>query len=346
MKTLFKGCALAALVLCVGGQVDAKTHAAKHPSKADAADAAATDPAPTADESGSAALAPEEAAFFTALGHRLTDAATAYQAYVSRASALDGRFANGQSVQAALKVGEDYNPHQLQEGVVAYAAVLALRNQTFVEGVRAQARASQISGLIDQPDAVLRIRGADQAAMEVSATLRAQAQALLAAGRLIHQAAYTVQHQAWSKASVSEPARVLASAKALAARVSAADDRAKRRLLDSLAAAPMSGPAGSAPAPEVVQGLALAAVAILGGAGDGQEARLEPLLQDARGSDCLAMAKMNLNQCLAVAGPQYEDVFCLGQHAVEETGQCLAAASGRAPAYSGSDRGAGDVASR
>jgi hypothetical protein len=35
------------------------------------------------------------------------------------------------------------------------------------------------------------------------------------------------------------------------------------------------------------------------------------------------MAKLNLYQCLAVARPHYEDVFCLGQHALEETGHCL-----------------------
>jgi hypothetical protein len=35
------------------------------------------------------------------------------------------------------------------------------------------------------------------------------------------------------------------------------------------------------------------------------------------------MAKLNLYQCLAVAKPHYEDVFCLGQHAMIDTGHCL-----------------------
>jgi hypothetical protein len=35
------------------------------------------------------------------------------------------------------------------------------------------------------------------------------------------------------------------------------------------------------------------------------------------------MAKLNLYQCLAVAKPNYEDVFCMGQHGMADTGACL-----------------------
>ena len=35
------------------------------------------------------------------------------------------------------------------------------------------------------------------------------------------------------------------------------------------------------------------------------------------------MAKLDLYQCMAVAGPQYEDIYCLGQHALADTGQCV-----------------------
>jgi hypothetical protein len=76
-----------------------------------------------------------------------------------------------------------------------------------------------------------------------------------------------------------------------------------------------------------VRGLALAALAILGRTGDDKEANFEALLHDATGADCLKMAKLNLNQCLAVAGPHYEDVYCAGRHGVGETGGCVAAAA-------------------
>jgi hypothetical protein len=42
----------------------------------------------------------------------------------------------------------------------------------------------------------------------------------------------------------------------------------------------------------------------------------------------MKMAKLNLYQCLAVAGPHYEDVYCLGQHALSDTAQCVSDAVG------------------
>ena len=45
-------------------------------------------------------------------------------------------------------------------------------------------------------------------------------------------------------------------------------------------------------------------------------------------SFCLNMAKLNLYQCLAVSKPHYEDVFCLGQHILIDTGACVVKAAG------------------
>ena len=47
------------------------------------------------------------------------------------------------------------------------------------------------------------------------------------------------------------------------------------------------------------------------------------MLADDTDKTCLNMSKLNLYQCLAVAGPWYEDIFCLGEHALGETAQCL-----------------------
>ena len=79
----------------------------------------------------------------------------------------------------------------------------------------------------------------------------------------------------------------------------------------------------------MAKGLALAALMVLGDADEAHLTRLSPLLlQDAKNADCLNMAKLNLFQCLSVAGPEYEDVFCLGEHAMTDTGQCVVRAAG------------------
>ncbi len=280
-------------------------------------------PAPQ-DEKSAAELSPDESAFFAALGHRITDAASAYERYVRGASAIEAKFADAESIQTALNTGEAYHPRQLQEGQIAYAAVLALRDEAFVQGVRHWT--GDGARLIADPNLALRISGADEAAMDVAGALRAQAKALLASGGALDRAAYEVQHQSWSRGAVDQPDKVLAGAKATAARFSTADVDGEHRLLQSLVSAPQSSADGATVSPAVVQGLALAALAIMGQAGDASEQAFEPLLHDVRNADCLRMAKMNLNQCLAVAGPQYEDVFCLGKHAVGETAQCLISA--------------------
>jgi hypothetical protein len=75
----------------------------------------------------------------------------------------------------------------------------------------------------------------------------------------------------------------------------------------------------------VGRGLALAALAAVGAADD-QAA--ETLLNDPECASCLRMSKLNLFQCLAVAKPWYEDVFCLGQHGLIDTGDCIYVAAG------------------
>lgn len=73
----------------------------------------------------------------------------------------------------------------------------------------------------------------------------------------------------------------------------------------------------------VKNALAIAALAMLG-AGDGDHAPvLSQLLDDGVGANCLGLTKLNLYQCLAVAKPNYEDVFCIGQHELMDTGSCL-----------------------
>ena len=275
-----------------------------------------------------AALTPEENAFFAVLGARVTNAASAYETYVRRATAIDARFADAAAVQKAVKAGAAYQPQQLQEGIVAYAALLALRNDAFVEGVKNLRDPSFADRLTSSPQAVLNVRGADEAASDVAGALRAQGAALLAAGKSITQAAYDVQGQSWSKTPVSDPKGVLADAKEAAAQPRTASVPAKERLLASLVDAPQAPASPTASgAPDVVRGLALAALAIMGRTGDDKEANFEALLHDATGADCLKMAKLNLNQCLAVAGPHYEDVYCTGRHGVGETASCVAAAA-------------------
>ena len=90
----------------------------------------------------------------------------------------------------------------------------------------------------------------------------------------------------------------------------------------------MGAEGGAAFTPVTVRATALAALAVLGAAGDDDVAKLDKVLNEKKSAFCMKMAKLNLYQCLAVAGPHYEDVFCLGQHALIDTAQCVNDAAG------------------
>jgi hypothetical protein len=358
MKSLVYGGAAAALLVGLALQAhaeiavrDAPVHAVplEEDGDAPAADAPAVKveaPAPVAKDEpapvkalvppkAAPALTPEESAFFTALGQRVTDAASAYENYVRRAGGIDPAFNDAGAVRRAVKLGAAYHPGQLEEGIVAYAALIALRNPAFVDGVRAIQNPAFADSLAAHPEQVMQVRGAAAAAADAAGVLKAQGEALIAAGKAVAKAAYDIQAQPWSKSPVADPKAVLDETKTSADQMRIATVPSKEKLLDSLVAAPQVPAASAAPAPDVVRGLALAALAILGRTGDGKEAEYEALLHDASSADCLKMAKLNLNQCLAVAGPNYEDAYCAGRHAVSDTGACIAHAAAGGPAPDG-----------
>ena len=83
----------------------------------------------------------------------------------------------------------------------------------------------------------------------------------------------------------------------------------------------------------VNRALTIAALALLGEGGETNLPTLTSLLDDGDGQRCLQMSKLNLYQCLAVAKPHYEDVFCVGQHVLMDTGQCIGKMSSNALSF-------------
>ena len=80
--------------------------------------------------------------------------------------------------------------------------------------------------------------------------------------------------------------------------------------------------------PVVTRALVLAALAVLGRTGD--ESTIHAILYEPDTRQCFNFAKLNLFQCIAVAGPRYEDVFCLAEHGLKETANCRSNASTKA----------------
>lgn len=278
-----------------------------------------------------------------ALAGYVIDQASAYATYLRKATAISPMFPDGPSVAEALRVGAHSERHQMQQGVVAYAAVIALQDPTFVATVREFAshpsQRDTIAGyILANPDYVMTLTGHDSAAGLIVATLNDQAGRLRTTGDQVKQMSLDIQRKAaWSKKYVPDPDQRLSDVKQLSASPIAADDDLKAQLLQAATgAAPLTltGPPVVPPYSQaVVRGMALAALAILGKASDANMDYVMPLLVNDNDGYCFNMSKLNLYQCLAVARPYYEDMYCLGLHALADTAQCVSAEIGQpAPA--------------
>ena len=276
-----------------------------------------------------------------ALSGGVIQAAGAYRLYMRRAGDISPAFIDGRAVEQSLVAGVGYEPHQFLRGAIAYGALVALQSPQFVAGVRTYAvdpegRRSLAAKLLADPNYAQALPSADAAAGLISAALQADAARVRHAGELVKQAAYDVQHQNWSKGEVADRDGRLANAKVMSSQPISAPQEDVARLSSAVNGPGSAGVStlemvGADPLPApytavVSRALALAALAALGSAND--DAALQPLFEERTGDFCLSMAKLNVYQCLSVAKPYYEDVFCLGQHVLLDTAQCVSKAAG------------------
>ncbi len=261
-------------------------------------------------------------------------AASAFSAYMDKASGVSSRFTGGESVAQALKTGAAYEPSLFLEGMIGFGAMAAMQDGRFIHGVEAAAaqagdRQALAERIAAQPELVLQFEGAPEAAGHVQAALHSRVASLLGTAGQVKQAAYAIQHQSWSTVRVVDGSARLLQLKAISSSRFTPSDGDNAHLIQVVAGSSQSaGVEAAQPTPTVLRALALAAEADLGAAKDGDLPKLQPLLAERATTDCLRIAKLNLYQCMAVAGPQYEDVFCLGQHELMDTAQCVTKAVG------------------
>ena len=220
---------------------------------------------------------------------------------------------------------------------------MALQDRAFVEGVRVYAKdpvqRRQIAyEILKDPAYAVGIQGSASAAGLVIGALGSDAQRLYDNGKNVKQAAYEIQKQPWSKVDVPGRDARLAQAKSVsAAAMTGSVDETARLQQASSGGASLGAPAATAVAPPytptVIRALAVAALAALGEAGDANVTTVMGLVTEPNIGMCMNMSKLNLYQCLAVARPHYEDVFCLGQHGMMDTGRCMIRAAGLPEPY-------------
>lgn len=249
--------------------------------------------------------------------------AQALESYLRNARLIDSRMSGPAAVNAGLDLGAAHDPKQLEAGVVALAAMAALQEPSFVAGVKKAgrtpaARAALAARLSRDPAAAETIAGGKRAAGRASAVLVSVSEPVVASGQAVKTASYSVQRQAWSKAKVSGPKERLMRVK----RISSAGYKPVRGDADELQRAVGLNRQGAISSPVVSKGVAAAALTLLD-----EPKRAQALLKDANAGMCLRVAKLNYFQCLASAGPYYEDIYCLAEHAMKEPAQCVRSAA-------------------
>ncbi|MEW5684861.1 MAG: hypothetical protein AB1942_08085 [Pseudomonadota bacterium] len=277
-----------------------------------------------------------------ALSPKLIELASAYRGYIVRTTGITPYFADGEGVARSLKAGASYEPSQLLRGAMAYGAIVALQDKAFVDGVRvyakdATSRRQVAHEILRDPAYAIGLPGSASAAGLVIAAIGGEGQKLYDGGKSIKQSAYDIQRQPWSKAEVMGRPERLSAAKSISQGAMTGEVAETARLQQaSVGAAPLGlAPNTVAPpyTPTVVRSLAIAALAALGEAGDANVEQVLALMQEQNIGMCMNMSKLNLYQCLAVSRPHYEDVFCLGQHAMMDTGRCMIKAAGLPEPY-------------
>lgn len=276
------------------------------------------------------------------LATKVIEAASAYRYYMDHAGKITPAFTKGDDIAQAVQVGAAYEPKQLLRGAIAYGAIVALQDPAFVAGVRAYAkdpaqRREVTNNIIQNPTYIASIAGASSAAGLVQAALGSEGQRLYDRGKAVKQSAYDLQKQSWSKAEIANRDLRLSQAKALSSVAIVGDLDQTVRLQQAakgitplgLVAAPIEPPYR----PVVLRAMAVAALAVLGQAGDENYDTIRAIMDEANIGLCLNLAKLNLYQCLAVSRPHYEDIFCLGQHIMMDTGRCMIRAAGTPEPY-------------
>jgi hypothetical protein len=273
-----------------------------------------------------------------ALSSHFVAAAAAFDDYMHQAAAISPDFTDAGNVGQSLRVGAAYEPGQLRSGMVALGAITALTDQAFVADVRRagatpEARYAIVARIFADPKAALAFADAGHAAGLAKQAMVAGGMRLYDQGNAVKLAAYSIQHQPWSLQTIPDLDSRADAVKRLSNAQRSAPGSEVQSLNLLVAGEPLPGapdPAGPPYTGPVVRAVALAALAAIGQANDEDAPHLGWLTDDYYVDHCLAEAKLALFECLAVARPNYEDVFCLGQHAMKDTGACVVIGSGGA----------------
>jgi len=240
---------------------------------------------------------------------------------------------------------------------LAYSSLIAEQHPQFLDDVRDVAdyygRDAAIAALANDPAYAGAFRFADAASEAVLESIDQDSSQIRELGEQYRQTAYSLQNERWANAIARDRQNRLAALRA-ADDISAplANDLFTTSFFSEADIGAASGlfpdttPHPNLPAstpnltlqadipyePDRVRVGRILSIAALRAIGEDTrytEESIQSLLADPLAQRCISWARINLAQCVAAAHFEYEDSFCIAQHALIEVSNCLEAAQDR-----------------
>ncbi|MBI3438950.1 MAG: hypothetical protein HY054_09980 [Proteobacteria bacterium] len=282
----------------------------------------------------------------SALADPVHDALNDYALYQNDVSTLlDADISSGRAVDAALARISRHNPASVARGWIAYGALTAAQSPVFAQGVqrslRGDDRAQTLRMLRDDLTYARRhLNGADQAIdLILTAASADGARADAAGDRYDHYARTAPNVQLVSSVIRVDLGGSTRLTSAMLERLNIGAQGARpmrdasafggRGFWDSLAGRDGHSPSGrggherSDYASVTDHMLTLGAI-IAADATGSEGRRVANLLNEPLTQDCMHMQQLQLRQCLSVSVDATERAYCLGHHALEGPGICVA----------------------
>lgn len=256
-------------------------------------------------------------------------------------------FDSARTTREAHKRLSAHQSKELSGGWVAYAALVAAATPDFVAALQKDMKKSErglkgrdafLARLAADPSYARKLKGADAAADRVLAMTARDAHRYAALGEAFKSQAYALQKTAWGKSRIA----------ASSARLTEAEDFARTRGPATAPALPVSTDHGvTAPVLASLEASWAPDWGEEGAAGDNNEPNAQVIMdrvlnlaaryalgsmnekivdvyaKNDRADQCLSMAALTLRQCIAATRTPYEEAFCLGEHALIDTADCV-----------------------
>lgn len=273
------------------------------------------------------------------------DAVEAYALYQTDVSALlDSEIESGRDVDAALARLQRHDPNRVARGWIAYGALTAAQSPQFAAGVRRDLRDSGRAPMLSQLRGDLyyarrQPAGASQAVQLILTAASADSARVSQAGARYDSFARTTHAARRTGGETNLSGRVRLSPEMrdrlrvtpVSSRpMSEIGDFGGRGFWDSLAGREARAPRTRGGREErdyasVTDHMLTLAAIVVADATRAEQRRVSALLNEPLTQQCLHMQRLQLRQCLSVSVDTSERAYCLGRHALTETGGCFSA---------------------